>query len=91
MTEKRYEHKPEVVMGNDKCKILWYFTVQTNQEIYWRRPDFVVVKKDKNLFQIINFAYLYDRRVDTKEVEKTEHYQDLVILLVKGVLGTTPI
>ena len=77
MEEKWYEHKSEVVMENDKCKILWDVTVQTNQEIYGRRPDASVVQKDKNLCQIIDFAYLYDGRVDTKELEKIEHYQGL--------------
>ena len=90
-------------MENDKYKILWDFTVQTDHETYGRRPDVIVVQKDKNLCQII-FACPYDRRVDTKELEKIEHYQNLaqglrkiwkmkvkVIPLVIGVLGLTPI
>ena len=40
-------------MENDKCKTLWDFTVQTDQEICGRRSDFIVVRKDKNLCQII--------------------------------------
>ena len=53
---------------------------------------------------MINFACPYDGRVDTKELEKIEHYQDLerelrkicdlkvkVIILVIGALGTKPI
>ena len=36
-----------------------------------------MVQKDKNLGQIIDFACLYDGRVDTKELENIEHYQDL--------------
>ena len=70
MKEKWYKHKPEVVMENYKCKILWEFTVQTDHEIYGRRPDVIVVQKDKNLCQMIDFACPYDRRVDTKELEK---------------------
>ena len=102
--EKWYEHKLEVVMENDKCKILWDFTVQTDLEICGRRPDAVVVQKDKNICQITDFACPYDWRVDTKELEKIEHYQDLawvlqkimdmkvkVIPLVIGALATTPI
>ena len=30
--EKWYKHKTEVVMENDKCKILWDFTVQTDMK-----------------------------------------------------------
>ena len=71
---------------------------------YGRRPDVIVVQKDKNLCQIIVFACPYDGRVDTKELEKIEHYQDLarelkkirnmkvkVIPLVIGALGARPI
>ena len=48
MKEKWYGHKPEVVMENDKCKILWDFTVQTDHEICGRRPV-VVAPKEKSL------------------------------------------
>ena len=76
VTEKWYKHKPEVVMENDKCKILRDFTVQTNK-IYGRRPDVIAAQKDKNLCRIIHFARPYDVRVDTKELEKIENYEEL--------------
>ena len=76
VTEKWYKHKPEVVMENDKCKILRDFTVQTNK-IYGRRPDVIAAQKDKNLCRIIHFARPYDGRVDTKELEKIENYEEL--------------
>ena len=72
MKEKWYEHKPKIVMENDKSRILWNFTVQTDHEIYGRRPDVTVVQKDKNLCQIIDFACPYYRRVDTRELQKTD-------------------
>ena len=63
-----------------------------------------MVKNDKNICQIIDFACPFDERVDSKQLEKIEHYQDLVrelrkicnmkvkvIPLVIGALGTTPI
>ena len=53
-------------MENDKCKILWGFTVHMDHEIYGRRPDVTVVKKDKNLCPIIYFACPFDGRVDKK-------------------------
>ena len=68
--EKWYEHKPEVVMETDKCMILWDFTVQTDHEIYRRKPDVIAVQKDKNHCQIIDFPCPYDGRVDSKELEK---------------------
>ena len=57
-------------MENDKGKILWNFTVQTDHKIYGRRPDDIVVQKNKNLCQIIDFACPYDGRVDTKGLKK---------------------
>ena len=60
-------------MENDKCKILWDFTVQTDCEIYGRIPDVIAVQQDKSLCQIIDYAGLYDGRVDTKALEKIEH------------------
>ena len=101
MKENYYEQKLELVIKNDKCKILWDFTIQTDHEIYGRRPNVIVIQKDKNLCQITDFTYLYDARVYTKELEKIEHYQHLVqelrkiwnmkvnvIPLVKCALGT---
>ena len=64
-------------MENDKCKILWDFTVQMDHEIYGRKPDIIVVQKDKNLCQITDFVCPYDEGVDTKVLEKIEHYQAL--------------
>ena len=70
-------------MENNKCKILWDFIVQTDHDIYMKRPDVIVLQEDKNLCQIIDFVCPYDRRVDTKELEKIKHYQDLAQELKK--------
>ena len=63
--------------GNDKCKILRDFTVRMDHEIYGRRRDVIVVQKDKTFCHIKDFAFPYDGRVGTKELEKIEQYQDL--------------
>ena len=47
--KKWYKHKLEIVMYNDKCKILQDFTVQTDHQIYGRRPDVIVVQKNNNI------------------------------------------
>ena len=91
------------MIENDKCKILWDFTVQTDHIIQARRPDMIVIDKETNKTQVIDFAIPYDSRVDSKEMEKIEKYQDLVrelkrlwdmkvvvIPIVLGALGTTP-
>ena len=49
-------------MENYKSKILWDFMVQTDHKTYGRRSDVIVVKRDKNLCQIIDLACPYDGR-----------------------------
>ena len=65
-------------MGNNECKVLWDFTVQTDHEIYGRRPDVIVVQKDKNLFQVTDFACPDDERVNTRELKQIENNQNFV-------------
>ncbi len=63
----------------------------------------VIVDKVKKVCQIVDFAVPYDTRVNTKESEKIEKYQDLarelkklwnmkvvIIPVIIGTLGTTP-
>ena len=103
VTERWYEHQPDTVTENDRCKLLWDFDVQTDHVIQARRPDVIVIDKEKKECKIIDFAMPYDSRVNAKEVEKIEKYQDLarevqklwnmrtkVIPMIIGALGTTP-
>ena len=63
----------------------------------------IVINKKDNAAQGTDFAIPHDSRVDSKDIEKFEKYQDLVrelkklwdmkivvILIVIGALGTTP-
>ena len=75
--EKWYEHQPEGVVENEKCKILWDMTIQCKHTIEARRPDIVVVEKENNKAIIVDIASPWDYRVYEKEGEKTEKYQDL--------------
>ena len=50
-------------MENDKHNMLLDFRVQTDHEIYERRPDVIVEQKDKNLYQIIYITCPRDERV----------------------------
>ena len=101
--EKWYEHEQAPVTENEECKILWDFNVQTDHVIEARRPDMIIIDKVKKLCQIVDFAVPYDTKVNTKEVEKIEKYQDLarelrklwnmkvsIIPVIVGALGTTP-
>ena len=80
---KWYEHQPEMVIGNDSCKILWNFAVQKNHFITSRRPGMIVIDKEHHECQIIDFAIPYDTRELDKEVEKIEKCLYLAIELKK--------
>ena len=67
------------------------------------RPDLVVVDKKERSCKIIYFAVPGDRRIEKKEKDKIEKYQDLgrelqkiwnvkvkIIALVVGALGAIP-
>ena len=42
------EQKPESVLENDKSQLLWDFKVQTDNHIEARRPDLIIVDKERN-------------------------------------------
>ena len=77
--------------------------IQTDHVIQDRRPDVILIEKEKKECKIIDFAIPYDSTVNAKEMEKVEKYQDLarevqklwnmrtkVIPFIIGALWTTP-
>ena len=101
--DKWYEHKPASALENEKSQLLGNFEVQTDLHIEARRPDLLIVDKEKNTCQIVDFAIPADHRVEMKGREKREKYQELarelqilwnkrvtVIPIVIGALGTVP-
>ena len=99
-SDKWYEHSPKSVEENDKVKLLWDFTIQTDREIHHRRPDIVIQEKVKETI-IVDIAVPGDSNITQKESEKYEKYQDLareikriwktgtkVVSVVVGVLGS---
>ena len=74
---KWFSHQPESVLENDICKILWDFAIQTDKEIEHRKPDIVVIDKEKRECKIINIAVPGDQTIKVKELEKITKYQDL--------------
>ncbi len=103
VSDKWYNHEPQSVVENETCKILWDLTVQTDHIIDARRPDLILIKKHDNKCIIVNFAIPYDTRIEQKEREKVNKYQDLkrelqklwnmsvkVVPIVFGALGTPP-
>ena len=75
--DKWYEHEPEAVMVNDDYRILWDFSIETDHAIEARRPEMIVEDRRNRQCKIIDFAVPYDNRVDNKEAEKIDKYQDL--------------
>ena len=66
-----------IIIENSQCKILWDFEVQTDHVIKERRPDLVVVDKEKRICQIVDLAIPYDTKIMEREIDKITKYQDL--------------
>ena len=101
--DKWYKHESESVSENEDYKILWDFNIQTDHVIEDWRPDLVVVVKKERSCKIIDFVVPGDSRIEEKEKDKIEKYQDLgrelqkiwnvkvkIIPLVVGSLGAIP-
>ena len=75
---KWYEHDPESVSEIEDYKILWDFSIQTDHVIEARRPDFdlVLIDKKERICKVIDFAVPGDSRIEEKEKDKIEKYQN---------------
>ena len=76
-SDKWYEHTPEGVVENEAVKILWDINVQCDNVIQARRPDAIVIYKEKKEALIVDITVPADTRIAEKELEKVEKYQDL--------------
>ena len=65
--EQWYNHKPEGVTENESVKVLWDFSVNTDNEIEHRRPDIFVELKPEKECLIIDIAVPGDTRIKQKE------------------------
>ena len=101
--DKWYEYEPESVLEKEDYKILWDFSIHTDHVIEARRLDLAVVDKKERSCKIIDFSVPGDSRIEEKEKDKIEKYQDLgrelqkiwnvkmkIIPLVVGSLGAIP-
>ena len=70
-------HASESFLENDKVKILWGFTIQTDQKMSHNRPDIAVIDKKTNECHIVDVTCPVDSRLCLKEHEKEEKYIDL--------------
>ena len=100
---KWYEHQPQAVTENENAKLLWDFGIRTDRVIQAHRPDLTLVDKKNNKVSLIDVAIPWDSRVEQKEREKRDKYQDLrielrrlwdkpveIIPIIIGALGTIP-
>ena len=70
-------HAPEGAVENEEIKVLWNINIQCDNLIEARRPDLIVIDKKEQKGIIIDIAVPADIRVEEKETEKVEKYQDL--------------
>ena len=81
--DKWYEHEAENVLEYEDYKILWDFSIQTDHVIEAWRPDLIGVDKKERSCKIIDSAVTGDSRIEEKEEDKIEKYQDLRVELQK--------
>ena len=86
--DKWFSYQPEPVLENEKWKILWVSAIQRNRiskeiEIEFRRPDIIVLDKEKRECKIIEIAVPGDQNIKVKEIKKITKYQDLRLQLWK--------
>ena len=55
---------------------MWDFSIQTDHVIDAQRPDLIVVDKKERSCKIIDFAVPEDSRIEEKEKDKIEKYQE---------------
>ena len=102
-SDKWYEHQPAGVAENEQAKLLWDYSIRTDRVIQAHRPDLTLIDKIANKVSLIDVAVPWDSRVEMKEREKIEKYQDLrieirriwdmpveVVPIIIGALGTIP-
>ena len=58
------------VIETEQVKLLWDFTIQTDNGIQARRPDSVIINKIEKNFHIIDVAIPRDERVLAKRERK---------------------
>jgi len=88
-----YDHTAEKVLENEKVKILWDFSIETDYVIQARRPDIVVKDKEMNHTWIIDIAMPGDARIEEKEEKIARKISRLwmtstnVVPVIVGSLG----
>jgi len=74
-----WKHNPRSVEESDSVKLLWDFTIITDRTIHANRPDLILVFKKERLVYFVDFSCPFDSNVVSKEIEKVDKYQDLLL------------
>jgi hypothetical protein len=74
-------HQPAKVMENSKIKLLWDMNIHTDNIISARRPDILVIYKEKQSGQIIDINCPNDSNISKNEIGKMLKYTELKIEL----------
>ena len=97
-----YNHKVESVIVTEDLRLLWDFPIQTDHRLEHNRPDIVFENRKNRSCLLIDISCPFDTRIERKEKEKIEMYQDLkteikrlwnvrevkIVLIIIGALGT---
>ena len=59
-------HKPESLQENETHKILWDFEIQTDCQIFTKRPDPVLINKKKRTCHLVDFDIPGDHREEKR-------------------------
>ena len=76
-SEKWYGHCIETVMENEEVTVMWDMKIQTDKEIEHCRPGIDIRCNKSRKCYLVAVACPFDPRVQDKEREKVEKYQDL--------------
>ena len=71
-SSKWYENQPQPVTEDDNAKLLWDYSIRTDNVIPAHRPDLTLVDKTINKVSLIDVAVPWDSRAEQKEQEKKE-------------------
>ena len=91
------------MLESDIIKLLLDFRIQTDHPLEHNKSDIVVLKKEDRTCLILDVAFPFNTRVNIKEKEKIEKYQDLkrditriwkcktvkIVPIIIGALGTS--
>ena len=67
-------HNPAPVLENDTHKLQRDFDALTDHLISARRPDLIIINKQKRICKIVDFAVPADHKIKLKECEKKDKY-----------------